>query len=218
MRFRLSLFILLSIFSVGVSVLSAQAALTLEQVVEKIQQKNNATTTLEVHFTQSAYNKSLNQTQKAEGMVYIKKPGMMRWDYAPPDEQSFIVNDKLFWWYTPSTRQVVKKQAEAAFDSSLPLTFISGMGQLNQDFNIKLVTEQPAPGVYALELVPKKPQVNLKKMILKVDDKQFNIQQVVMYDFYDNVTTLDFFKHKLNAPISNERFQFEVPVGVQVVE
>jgi outer membrane lipoprotein carrier protein len=196
----------------------AEAALGLEQVVEKIQQKYNATTTLEVHFTQTAYNKALNQTQTAEGTVYIKKPGMMRWDYDPPEEQSFVINDNTFWWYTPQSRQVVKKKVETAFDSHLPLAFISGMGRLAQDFNITFASGQQPEGLYALELVPKKPQVNLKKMVLKVDDKQFDIQQVIMYDFYENVTTINFTQHKINTPIATERFQFEVPLGVRVVE
>ncbi len=212
MRLKALLLILVSVFAV-----TAQAALSLDEVVEKIQQKYNATDTLKVHFTQTAFNKALNQEQQAEGVVYIKNPGMMRWDYISPDEQSFIVNDKNFWWYTPKNRQVIKKGAETAFDSHLPLAFISGMGKLSEDFNIKFATEQ-AKGMYALELVPRKPQVNLKVMALKVDDKRFDIREIIMYDFYNNITTLKFSRHETNSPIDNEHFSFEVPPGVQVVE
>lgn len=196
----------------------AQAALTLAEVVEQIQQKYNATNTLKVHFTQTAYNKTLNQEQQAEGIVYIKNPGMMRWDYMSPEEQSFIVNDKNFWWYTPSNKQVIKKEAKSAFDSHLPLAFLSGMGKMSEDFNIKFAQGQQAKGIYALDLVPIKPQVNLKTMILKVDDERFDIQEVIMYDFYKNITTLKFERHQINSPIDNEYFDFEVPPGVQVVE
>ncbi len=212
---KLKLFFLMSLVFFTTSV---QAELTLEAVVEQIQQKYNATDTLEVNFTQTAYNKALNQTQSAQGMLYIKKPGMMRWDYITPEEQSFIINDKTFWWYTPQNRQVVKKESQSAFDSNLPLAFISGIGRLSQDFNIKFAAEQYQQDMYVLDMLPKKPQVNINRMLFKVDKKQFDIQEVIMYDFYENVTTIKFAKHSINKPIDTERFHFEVPPGVRIVE
>jgi outer membrane lipoprotein carrier protein len=216
MRSKWCLF--LPVVAASIFFIRSAAALTLGEVVAKLQQQQNTTATMVAHFTQTAYSKALNQYQKAEGTVYIKKPGMMRWDYAPPEEQLFVINDETFWWYTPHTKQVIKKRTETAFDSPLPLAFLNGMGELAQNFNIQFATGEHPPGGYALELVPKKPQVNLKKMVLLVDEEQFYIRQVVMYDFYDNVTTLDFSQHKINTPIADELFEFEVPLGVQVVE
>ncbi len=212
---KLKFFFLISLIILTVP---AQAELTLEAVVDQIQQKYNATNTLEANFTQTAYNNALNQTQTAQGILYIKKPGMMRWDYISPEKQSFILNDRIFWWYTPQNKQVIKKEAKSAFDSNLPLAFISGIGRLSQDFNIKFAAEQHPQGSYVLSLIPKKPQVNLNKMLLKVNDEQFDIQAVIMYDFYENVTTIKFDKHKINTPIDTARFHFEVPPGVRVVE
>ncbi len=201
-----------------ISPLKSWAGLPLEQVVDKIQQKYNATKTLETDFVQSAYNKSINQTQQAKGKMYVKKPGMMRWDYNPPDEQSFIVNDKTFWWYTPKTKQVTVKKTEKAFESHLPLAFISGIGQLSKDFNVAFAEAEQGQGTYELELIPKKPQVNLQKMLLLVDDAQFDIRRVVLYDFYGNTTKIEFLNHKKNQMLKDELFVFEAPFGVQVVE
>jgi len=196
-----------------------KAALSVEEVVGHIQEEYNRTQDLTAHFVQKAYNKAMNQTQTATGTVYIKKPGQMRWDYDSPQAQVFIMNQEKFWWYTPQSKQVIVKPAREAFDSHLPLAFISGVGSLRQDFNIQFAPDQPqTKEVYTLELVPKQPQVNLKKMWLKVDKKNYRIQEVVMYDFYGNITTLEFSQHKLNTGLKTSIFQFEPPLGVQVIQ
>ena len=49
-----------------------------QQALDAIQSQYEKTITFEAHFTQKSYVKMMNQTQKIEGQVKIKKPGKMK--------------------------------------------------------------------------------------------------------------------------------------------
>ncbi len=201
------------------SLSSLAGAATLDQVIDGMQKRYEQTKDLTAHFTQKAYNASMKQNQVAQGTVYIKQPGMMRWDYNPPDEQMFLMSNKKFWWYTPQNNQVIVKSVENAFDSKLPLAFMSGVGDLRHDFNIKFdAPPESSPKSYTLQLIPKQPQVSLKRMLLVIAADTFVIEQAAIYDFYNNSTTLDFSKPKFNQGLDAKLFEFTPPAGTHVVQ
>ncbi len=194
-------------------------ALDIKQVAERVQEQYMNMRDLEADFSQEAYNLTLNQTQTAAGKLYLKKPGRMRWDYDPPEEQLFLIKDGTMWWYTPKNNQVIVKKLKASYDLELPLSFMNGMGNLDHDFYIKAPGPQEAKeaGGYALSLMPKKPQATLKRMLLEVDRQTFNINKITMYDFYGNKTQLQFSHHKLNTGLPETKFNFTPPPGAQTI-
>ena len=64
-------------------------------------------TDLRADFTQTAFNKSLNQNINAQGTVYLKKGGKLRWEYTQPTAQEIVSDGKKLWVYTPSQRGFV---------------------------------------------------------------------------------------------------------------
>jgi len=191
------------------------AALSLDELVDRIQQQYNRADDLSADFTQEAYNQAVGRTQKARGKVYLKKPNQMRWDYEKPDVQHFIIDGKTFWWYTPQNNQVIKQPASATFDSRIPLSFLGGVGNLRQDFHISYAEEASKEGGQTLLLLPKKTTGNLTKLIMEV--KGFEIRRVSMQDAFGNKTTLLLSNMRVNQNITIERFHFVPPPGVQVI-
>ena len=70
------------------------AAQSLDDVVREIESVYSRMTDLRADFTQTAFNKSLNQTIPARGTVYLKKGGKLRWEYTEPTPQE-IVSDGI---------------------------------------------------------------------------------------------------------------------------
>src|SRR6266852_5791277 len=80
---------------------SAVPAETLEDVVRDLEAAYSRMTDLRAEFTQTAFNKSLNQTIPAAGTVYLKKGGKLRWEYTEPTRQVIVSDGKTIWLYTP---------------------------------------------------------------------------------------------------------------------
>src|SRR5216117_2032912 len=69
---------------------SAAPAATLDQVVRDLEEAYSRMLDLRAEFTQTAFNKSLNQTIPAEGTVHLKKGGKLRWEYKEPTPQAIV--------------------------------------------------------------------------------------------------------------------------------
>src|SRR5262245_41603431 len=76
---------------------SAGQAIGRDELVARVQQRYDRTTHLRARFQQETHMAGFDQVQTGEGQVYIRKPGMMRWDYSKPERQVIIANGETLW-------------------------------------------------------------------------------------------------------------------------
>jgi outer membrane lipoprotein carrier protein len=189
----------------------------LGEVVEKLQNKYRQTTTLSADFHQINYYKAVNQKQEAGGKVWIKKPGLMRWDYSRPEKNQVISDGKTLWMYTPADKQVIKSKIDEAFGGT-PQDFLMGLGDLSRRFNISYADPPRNPqGFLMLNLTPSEKEPTLSKIMLEVDPRDFEVQRFSLLDLYGNLTTLIFANSKFNGELADSWFRFKIPPGVEVI-
>ncbi len=185
-------------------------------IVEAIQKQYDATHTFKARFVQKAYLKVLGQSQTAEGDVFIKKPGKMRWDYNSPDRQILVSDGQDLWLYLPDEKEVTKMNVKSIYSSNTPALFLAGRGQLTKSFTIGKVTEEG--GLYIAELIPRNKTQSLSKMVLLADKKNFQIVGSRVYDNLGNKTEMIFSNITTNPTLNKNLFQFEVPKGVELID
>ena len=135
------------------------AAQSLDDVVREIESVYSRMTDLRADFTQTAFNKSLNQTIPARGTVYLKKGGKLRWEYTEPTPQEIVSDGKKLWVYTPTLNQANVADAPEALAGPAG-SFLAGLGRLRTEFQVRFLNPaQPkdAEGNWALDLTPKQP-------------------------------------------------------------
>jgi outer membrane lipoprotein carrier protein len=189
----------------------------LTTIIDRVQAEYDRTQDIYAAFTQISLVKSVRRKQQSQGIVYFKKPGKMRWEYTAPDHQLLVSDGKTMWFYVYDDSQVIIQNAEEAYGSKTPMTFLSGMGKLQNDFYMKLLPDSDKATVYKLELLPKEPQPELAKLILSVDPTTSRIVHTAVYDPYGNIT--DVFLHDIqtNTAPPDTLFTFEIPDGVDVI-
>jgi outer membrane lipoprotein carrier protein len=185
-------------------------------IVEAIQKQYDATHTFQARFIQKSFLKILGQSQKAEGSVFIKKPGKMKWNYKAPDRQILVSNDQGLWLYLPDEKQVTKMKTQSIYSSNTPALFLAGRGKLTESFTIGKVTEEN--GLYVAELIPRNRAQNLSKMVLLADKKNYQIIGSRVYDNLGNKTEMMFSDIQTNPNLNKKLFQFEVPKGVELID
>ena len=112
----------------------------LEEIVRGLQQRYDQTADFTADFTQAVEVPTLGRTLESSGQVYFKRPGRMRWEFVDPDPQTIVADGETLWVYQPDQRQVLKAPFRAAFQSSTPISFLFGVGKLEDDFNPSLVS------------------------------------------------------------------------------
>jgi outer membrane lipoprotein carrier protein len=197
----------------------AAQAPTLDDIIRGVETAYGKMTDLKGEFVQSALNKSLNQTIDAKGVVYLKKGGKLRWEYAEPTKQEIVSDGKMIWIYTPQLNQVNTGAAPEALSGPAG-SFLSGLGKLRQHFNVRFLNPaQPkdADGNVVLDLTPKQPLPTLARLVLSLDAKTYDVRKAVVYDQFENTVTMTFTKVAVNTGLPDKLFVFTPPAGTATV-
>src|SRR5215472_294771 len=184
------------------------SAQSLDDVVREIEAVYSRMTDLRADFTQTAFNKSLNQTIPAYGTVYLKKGGKLRWEYAEPTPQQIVSDGKTIWIYTPTLNQVNTGKAPDALSGPAG-SFLSGLGKLREHFEVRLLNPaQPKDneGNVQLDLTPKHPLPTLTRLILAFDPNGWQLRRAVVYDQFENTVTMQFTKLVINSGLDDKLF------------
>ena len=215
-RLALGLAGLLCALALGAGAAPAQE---LEQVVAGVEATYGRIVDLRAEFSQSAHNRSLGQDIKADGVVYLKKGGKMRWDYRSPSPQQIVSDGTTLWVYTPELNQVNKGSAPKALAGPAG-SFLAGLGKVRDEFTVRFLNpaaKLDQAGRPVLDLIPKAPTPVLTRLVLTVDPKDHVVRQAVLHDQLQNTVTMTFSKVAINAGLPDTLFVFTPPPGVAVV-
>ncbi len=198
---------------------AAAGAQALEDVVRSLEASYGKIADLKADFTQTSFNKSLNSTIPAKGIVSLKKGGKLRWEYSEPTPQVIVSDGKTLWVYTPALNQVNVGPAPEALAGPAG-SFLAGLGRLREQFNVRLLNPArptDTAGDVLLDLAPKHALPTLTRLILAVDPKRWLVQKAVVYDQFENTVTMNFTKVQVNGGLADSLFTFKAPPGVATV-
>ena len=193
-------------------------AQSLDEVIRGLEGAYGRMTDLKAEFAQSSFNKSLNQTIPAQGVVSLKRGGKLRWEYSEPTKQEIVSDGKTLWVYTPSLNQVNTGPAPEALSGPAG-SFLAGLGKVREHFTVRFLNPaQPrdADGNVVLDLTPKQPLPTLSRLILSVDPK-WEVRKAVVYDQFENTVSMRFTKVTMNSGLSDKLFTFVPPPNTAVV-
>ena len=193
--------------------------LSLERLAAKTQDIYEKTTDLKAHFIQEVTIKSMKKTEQEEGTVWIKNPKMMLWDYTKPKEKKLVINAKKAWLYVAEDKMVYVQNSDDVYRSRMAVKFLSGIGKLSEDFQLRFSKENPTDeeGNYLLTLTAKEKGSGIDRLHLTVDGRTFQIIQCRFADDYGNTTRLRFSDIRTNTGVPDKFFTFSTPAGVEVV-
>ena len=197
---------------------AAAEAKTVAQLVDRVQMVYEGTTDLRARFQQTT--KGMMGTRKAEGEVWLKKPGKMRWDYERPDKKLFVADGTQLWVYEPEDEQAFKQPLTS---SQLPaqVSFLFGKGRLQDDFEITALAGAGlgAPGDTVLKLVPKAPTAQYRYLAFVIDGKTAFVKETVVYDQQggSNHIVFDRISTNVKGGLDDSKFQFTPPAGTRIL-
>ncbi len=218
-KFFLSIFcpVLMLILALGAPL---AAALTPQEVVARIQAQYDKSGGFKAWFRQESRLKGATQGDMAEGWMYFKKPLKMRWQYEnPPAQRKEVISDgKQVWMYLPQDRLVMVYPLSQVLRSDLVMRFFSGIGQINEEFQISWHRPPKEGSDYAIDLVPRQPQMELKRLTLTIDPATYQVKRLEFTNALGEETRFAFLRIQMNFHASPGFFTFSPPPGVQVVK
>jgi outer membrane lipoprotein carrier protein len=196
-----------------------QPSPSLDEVIRAVEAAYSRLEDLKAEFSQSSFNKSLNQTIPAQGTVYLKKGGKLRWEYSEPSKQEIVSDGSTIWVYTPSLNQVNVGQAPETLSGPAG-SFLAGLGKLREHFTVRFLNPaapRDTEGHIVLDLKPKQSLPTLTRLVLAFEPKSWDLQKAVVYDQFENTVTMRFAKIIVNPGLPDKLFTFVAPKGVATV-
>ena len=219
MQFLAVIAIILSLMFWTGSVLKAAAAetdLKIEQVLDRMEAQYTDRS-FKAEFAQESTLKAMDITDFAAGKMYVRYPGMMRWEYEKPEIQVIITDAKKLWIYRPADNQVMTGSAPAFFSDGKGASFLSDIKLVRQKFKISL---EPSMDnfFYELKLQPLEKTLDVTDIRLSVTKNTFTVVRIVTYNSYGDENRIELINHQFNVKLDDQLFSFDIPPGTDVLQ
>ena len=207
--------ILISFIAVNVSY-AAESDLTLDQILGRVE-KNYTGKSFQAEFVQESTIKAMDIVDFASGKIFVRYPGMMRWEYEKPEEQTIITDGHKLWIYRPSDNQVLTGSAPAFFSDGKGASFLSDIKLIRQKFRISL-EDSKEDFFYELKLQPLEKKLDVTDIRLAVTKKTFTVIRIITYNSYGDENRIEFANHQFDIKLNDSLFSFKIPPGADVLQ
>ncbi len=208
----------LSVFLVFLCFFAANAAfcndINKEDILTAIEKKYSGKS-FKADFTQVSKLAALDITEKASGTALFSHPGKMRWKYLTPQHHEIITNGKSLWIYRPEEKQVMHGDASQFFHSGAGGAFLSDISLIRKNFNITV--REVTTSYIEIDLMAKKKDKDISSIVIRISQKNSEIERVVTFNPYDDTTLFQFSNIQFKN-IEPEIFEFQIPYGVDIIE
>jgi outer membrane lipoprotein carrier protein len=196
------------------AVLPTTAAQGTDALLKTIEARYNHGQSLKLDFSET-YAGVKRPVEHDSGVLYLRKPGRMRWEYSSPAGKVFISDGKEVVLYTPDDQRAQKSKLKESEDMRAPLAFLLGKLDFKKEFKSFQTHAEGNDTWIAAE--PKSENLAYSKVeFLATPEGEIHRVRITEQD--QSQLDLTFTNEQLNAPVAPSLFVFHPPPGVQVVE
>jgi outer membrane lipoprotein carrier protein len=199
----------------GLLAVCAFAAETpLDPLLKGVEARYNKAKTLQVLFKEE-YTPPGHGRRTESGILMLRKPGRMRWDYSQPAGKLFVSDGKLLWLYTPAENRVERMKFQESDDMRAPLAFL--LGKLHFDKEFRNLQGKPEGTDTRITAEPKTDNLpySAVEFLVAADS---HIKEVKVTGFDKSVLHFTFDQERVDPKLDDKLFQFQMPKGAELVE
>lgn len=184
-----------------------------EAAVKRLTELLNQAQTITARFSQLSLDGSGTQLQETSGELALKRPGLFRWHTDEPMEQLLVSDGKQVWLYDPDLEQVTIQSLDQRLTHTPALLLSGDVSQIRENFEI---TFKEGGSVVDFILKPKSKDTLFDSLRLSFRNGVLNDMQLI--DSIGQRTNILFMSVKMNEPLDDKQFSFEIPEGADVIQ
>lgn len=183
-------------------------------LLKNVETRYNRAQSLKLDFSES-YAGMKSPVQNESGVLFLRKPGRMRWEYVSPAGKVFISDGKDVVLYSPEDQRAEKSKLKESEDMRAPLAFLLGKLDFKKEF--KSFQTRVEGGDSWIVAEPKSENLAYSRVeFLATPEGEIRRVRITGQD--QSKLDFTFSNEQLNVPVAPSLFTFHPPAGVQVVE
>ena len=187
-------------------------------VARAVDERYNELKSLKANFVEIYQSPGISRTES--GMLWLKKPGRMRWEYMLPKQKLFLTDSENAYFYVPGEGQARRSSLRKIDDMRSPLRYLLGKSKLERDLDALSLAPDIEPlhaGNMVLRGVPKGMKDSIAQVLLEISPTH-QIDRIVIHGTDDSTTDFRFDQIEEDVKIPDGFFRFTPPQGVKVIE
>ena len=200
----------------GLAAAAAQADPPAIEVASALQAKYDRVRDFSADFVHSYQGGVLRRNLSERGVVQVKKPGKMRWEYQAPEKKLFVSDGRNMYLHELGPNQVTVFTVPADDQAATAVLFLAGKGNITRDFVVSY-GEGGTNETFVLKLLPKTPERDYDWLQVTVARKSMQILALSAADSQGGRSTFQFSNIKENTGVPDKTFTFKIPRGADVI-
>jgi outer membrane lipoprotein carrier protein len=208
--------------------------------VREFEARYRSAKTLQATFLER-YTENGQMVRSEAGTAYFRRPGKMRWEYEAPEKDLFLVDGKTAWFYVPADHTVTRVPAKQSADWRTPLALLAGEMKVSRVCaRVELETSEKATSEGNVVLRckvrgaaadgpgqrddrptvdnPASPQGGQGDTVLfEIVRETGELARLLVRQSGGVQVEFRFENWRMNPPVPDSLFRFDVPPGVAIV-
>jgi len=210
-------FVLLSVLLTTAS-MHAAPAVTLAQVIKKVQEQQKKTNTLQADFRQEKELALMAKPEVSTGTFTYSKPSNVLWTYATPKRVQMVIAGGFLTTYYPELNKAERIDVKRFEDRIFKYMGATGaIDELARYFDFTFTDSKTRP-TFLLDLTPKNRAVSkrVQRIKLWIDKTTYLTSKIEYTEGDGDVTRYEFTNLRLNEPVAASKFALTLPASVRV--
>lgn len=183
-----------------------------ESVTAELTKRLQGLKSFKSEFQQLVLDPTGQRLQETAGTLFVKRPGLFRWETIPPFEQLLVADGKMLWVFDKDLEQVTVKELDDRLSQTPALLLSGAVDDIEKFYRVE---GKQADNRWHFQLYPKQKDslFSVLRMVFS-NDKPSEMQ---LEDSLGQKTTILFANPQVNPALTEEMFKFVPPKGVDVL-
>jgi len=195
-----------------------QQPITLESVIQKVQDQQKHTLTLQADFKQEKELALLAQPEVSSGTFVFSKPNNVLWNYDAPKRVEMLITKGKLTTYYPDLNKAEQIDVKRFEDRIFRYMGASGaIDELGQYFDFTF-TDNSASPYWLLDLSPKNRVIarRVRRIKIWIEKSTYLTSKFEYVEGDGDITRYEFTNIKVNQPVEAARFTLDLPPNVKI--
>ena len=191
----------------------------LDEILASMKEAGDRLETLTADFEQTNRDHILEEEEATSGKLYLRVPGQIRWEYAPPAAKVLLIKDDEIRLYNVVAHQVqeFERSQMRGSGADLLIGFGSSNSEIGEHYDVSLLEERSEEVVLKLIPKPDSSASIFAAIELTLGKANWTPIQTVFHELNKDTTTLVFSNVELNRPLPAKTFELDLPPGVEIL-
>ncbi len=189
------------------------------EVVDRVQARYDRVESFSADFRQVFQSQGVFfESDWGEGILLMKRPGKMYWEYQRPTRKLFVADGKQTFFYVPGENQVTITDLDLE-TADTPLLFLLGPKRIRDDFLVEFETgEGPLDeSNLLLRLTPVRARPEFSYLLMELSSRTWLIRRLSVVEPIGNRYDYIISRFRENVRIGDKQFRLELPDGVEII-